>query len=265
MALDLSQIRGVLLDMDGVLWRGDEPILGAAEFIAFLSARGIPFALATNNSSRVTAEYVERCAAFNITVTAEQVVSSASVTADELSRSYPPGTPIYVVGGASLSALLTDRGFVIDPIGARVVVVGLDRAVTYEKLTFALRCLLNGAEFIGTNGDLTFPAADGLTPGAGSLIALLAAASGKSARLMGKPEPAMFRSALERLGCAAAEMLMIGDRLDTDIAGAQNAGLRTALVLTGVATRADLALPDAVQPDGVYEDLQVLQGEWGLR
>ena len=130
-------------------------------------------------------------------------------------------------------------------------------------LTIGLRCLLNGADFIGTNADPTFPATDGLAPGAGSLIAALETASGRKARIMGKPAPAMFRAALARLGTDAAQTLMIGDRLDTDILGAQQAGLPAALVLTGVTTRAALDAPgQLIQPDGVFDDLVALQTAW---
>ncbi len=259
MALDLTSIRGVLLDMDGVLWRSTDVIPGAPEFIAFLRQRGIPYGLATNNSSRSVDDYVTRCANFGIPVEAEQIVTSAVVTADEMARQYPPGTPIYIIGGSGLITLLTSRGYIIDPDAAKVIVVGLDAAITYEKLTHGLRCLLRGADFIGTNGDATFPVADGLAPGAGSLIAALQTASGRTARLMGKPQPEMFSAALRRLGSAAENTLMIGDRLDTDILGAQQSGFRTALVLSGVSQRGDIG---TITPDAVYDDLRTLHTDW---
>ncbi len=259
MALDLSTIRGVVLDMDGVLWRGQEVIPGAPEFISFLRARGIPYGLATNNSSKSVADYVTRCESLGIAVNPEGVITSGVVTADELARHYPAGTPIYVVGSPRLSELLTERGYLIDPQTAQVVVVGLDVNITYEKLTFALRRLLAGAEFIGTNGDVSIPQPDGLAPGAGSIIAALQVSSGRTARLMGKPQPTMFHSALERIGCEAHEALMIGDRLDTDIFGAQTVGFKTALVLTGVSQRADVGM---VTPDAIYDDLFTLHAAW---
>src|ERR1700680_3789109 len=119
-----------------------------------------------------------------------------------MARTYSVGTPVYVVGSPALIDVLAEHGYpsVSDPKAARVVVVGYDSGVNYEKLTIALRCLLNGAEFIGTNADPTFPATDGLAPGAGSLIAALETASGRKAQIMGKPAPAMFRAALTRLG-----------------------------------------------------------------
>lgn len=259
MPLTLKTVQGVVLDMDGVLWRGTETISGAPEFIEFLQARGIPFGLASNNSSKSITEYIERCRLAGINVSAEQIITSAVVTADELVCVYPAGTPIYVIGSSSLVELLTSQGYVINPKTAKVVVVGLDVNITYEKLTFALRCLLEGADFIGTNADASIPTSSGLAPGSGSLIAALQTASGRVARLMGKPQPTMFRSTVRRLGCTPEQTLMIGDRLDTDILGAQQAGLRTALVLTGVSQRSDIG---TVMPDAVYDDLFALRAAW---
>ena len=264
-SFDLAAMRAVLLDMDGVLWRGAETIPGAPEFIDFLRARHIPFGLATNNSSRDLDEYVSRCAQAGITVTSEQIISSGLVTADELARNYPVGTPIHVVGSASLSASLVARGYPLaaDPYDAQVLIVGIDTAITYQKLTVAMRCVLNGAAFIGTNSDATFPAADGLSIGAGSLIAAIENATGQKAQIMGKPAPAMFRTALSKLGTDAAQTLMIGDRLDTDILGAQQSGLRAAAVLTGVTSEAELNAPgQPIKPDAVYADLFVLRAIW---
>lgn len=264
-AFNLSAIRAVLLDMDGVLWRGPETIPGAAEFIAFLNARHIPFGLATNNSSRDVDEYVSRCALAEITVSAEQIITSALVTADELTRSYPAGTTIHVLGSASLSASLVARGYPLaaDPLHAQVLIVGIDTSVTYDKLTVAMRCLLNGAAFIGTNADATFPAAEGLAIGAGSLIAALENATERRAQIMGKPAPAMFRAAVTRLGTTPAQTLMIGDRLDTDILGAQQYGLPAAVVLTGVTDAALLNAPgQPIIPEATYADLFALRDAW---
>jgi len=266
-SLNFRQLRAVLLDMDGVLWRGSQIIAGAPEFIRFLHEKHITVGLASNNSSRAPAEAAERCRRAGIEMDVEHIIWSGIVTVDELAHAYPAGTPVYVVGSPTLINVLAEHGypFVADPSVARVVVVGYDSGVNYEKLTIGLRCLLNGADFIGTNADPTFPATDGLAPGAGSLIAALETASGRKARIMGKPAPAMFRAALARLGTDAAQTLMVGDRLDTDILGAQQAGLPAALVLTGVTTRGALDAPgQSIQPDGVFDDLGALQMAWAL-
>jgi 4-nitrophenyl phosphatase len=257
--LDLAAVRAVALDLDGVVWRGSEILPGVPDFFLFLRDRHIPYLAMTNNSSRTVAEYVKRLEDIGIPVDGEHVITSSAVTADYLARHYPPGTPLYVIGSDSLKALLTARGNVIDPDEARVVVVGLDVTLTYDKLAVAGQRIMAGADFIGTNADATFPTAGKIAPGNGSQLAALITMTGRKPVVLGKPEPAMFMAALERLGTAPADTLMIGDRLDTDIAGAVQVGIRTALVLSGVpaAQGATVATPDAV-----YEDLADLLAAW---
>lgn len=259
MTLDLNCIDAVVLDMDGVVWRGAEILPGVPDFFLFLRDQRIPFALASNNSSKSAAEYVTRVHSLGIPVETELIITSGLVTVDELQRTYPRGTPIYVIGSGSLIELLKDSGYLIDPDSAQVVIVGLDVTLTYDKLKIAGKRLLAGADFIGTNGDLTLPTADGISPGNGAILAALQAMTGRVPRLMGKPEPAMFRTALNRLNSAPDRTLMIGDRLDTDILGAQQAGLRTALVLTGISRAADV---DPIIPDGIYDSLAALHEAW---
>jgi 4-nitrophenyl phosphatase len=259
MTLDLNTIRGVVMDMDGVLWRGSDVIPGAPEFLNFLAERGIAYGLATNNSTRTVAEYVSRCQAMGLPARADQIITSSLVTATAMTRNYPPGMPIYVIGSTSLAEMLSGCGFEIDAATAKAVVVGLDVHLTYEKLGTALRRLLDGADFIATNADASIPTPDGLAPGAGSIVAALETASGRKALVMGKPQETMFKVAVERLGGHPAHTLMIGDRLDTDIAGAQQAGLRAALVLTGASRRDEIG---TIQPDAVFADLQELRASW---
>jgi 4-nitrophenyl phosphatase len=259
LTLDLSTIRAVALDLDGVVWREKETLPGTPEFFLFLRERGIPYMMMTNNSTRTVAEYVTRIDALGIPIDGEHILTSGVVTSDELAKRYPPGTPIYVVGSESLIRLLTARGHVFDPENARVVIVGLDRTLTYDKLRIAGQRILAGAEFIGTNGDVTFPLADGVGPGAGSVIAAVQTMTGVTPLIMGKPGPAMFRGALERFKLPADQTLMIGDRLDTDVLGAQRAGMKSALVLTGISQRQDVG---PITPDGVYEDLAGVLAAW---
>ncbi len=257
--LKLNTIRGVVLDMDGVLWRDAITLPDAPFFLRFLLQKGIPFQLATNNSTKTLTEYAEKCAAQGLPVAPEQITTSSLVTLEYLRANFPTGTPIYVIGSPSLASIYTQAGYQIQPDGARAVIVGLDIHATYEKLKTAFRCILAGAQFIATNIDATFPAADGFNPGAGSLVAALEHSTGQSALVMGKPESAIFEVAVSRLGCAPQEALMIGDRLDTDIAGAQRAGLRTALVLTGVSRREEVK---SIVPDIICETLGELQKAW---
>lgn len=258
----MREIQGIVMDMDGVIWRGDELLPGAVALFDWLRARGLPFAAATNNSAKSPADYVKKLAGLGIHgISEDQILTSGRVTVSYLIQNYPAGTPVYIVGGDGLKQMVARAGFELSDAG-RVVVVGIDFDVTYNKLKRATQLIRGGAAFIGTNGDKTFPMSDGLVPGAGSIIAAIQTAVGREPLMMGKPNRPMFEAALNLLGTAAASTLMIGDRLDTDIDGAKAAGLRTALVLTGVTTRAELAA-SASQPDHVYHDLTELIADFG--
>lgn len=260
--MDFAAIKGVISDMDGVLWRGDQPLPGMHDLFATLRARGIPIVLATNNSSKSQADYVHKLRQMGVNgVNEQQIVTSGTATASYLQKHYPPGTPVYVLGGDGLRHILTRAGFTIVQEKARVVVVGVDFNLTYENLKRATYQIQAGADFIGTNIDATFPLPDGLAPGAGSIIAAVATATGVTPQIMGKPAAAMFDAALDVLGTPPCETLMIGDRLNTDIEGAMQAGLKAALVLTGVTSLAELAA-SGVQPDGVYDGLPALLAAW---
>lgn len=251
----VDKLRGVVLDMDGVLWRGNEPLPGLIALFDWLRARNMPYALATNNSTTSPQDYAAKLAGMGVPdVPPERIITSSTATAAYLRDHYPVGTRVYMLGGAGLRNALTGAGFEIVEADAEVVVSGLDRELTYAKLTQAALLIRAGAAFIGTNPDRTFPAAHGIVPGAGSILAALIAATDVQPIIIGKPYPPMLTAALALLNTPAAQTLMIGDRLDTDIAGAQQVGMLTALVLTGVTTRAELAA-NAIQPDFVYEGL----------
>ena len=257
---NLAAVRAVVFDMDGVLWRGNEVIPRAPVFLDDLRARGIPFALATNNSGQTPLDYVEKLQRLGLgAIPPERIITSGVVTVRFLKAHLPAGAKVYIVGGDGLRALVQEAGFTLADTEVAAVVAGIDRQFTYDKAWRATRLIRGGALFIGTNPDLTFPMPDGPSPGAGSILAMLAAASGQQPLVMGKPAPHMFEAALDVLGTAPADTLMIGDRLDTDIAGAQQAGLQTALVLTGIETRETIAgnpnLGDAL----VVDDLGELQ------
>lgn len=256
---------GVIIDMDGVLWRGDEPLPGLAALFEHLYERKIPFVLATNNSMKAPADYVAKLANFGVAgVDPANIITSGIVAVDYLKANYAPDTPVHVLGGDGLKSLITAAGYPLHYLSetpAPVVVAGLDTRVTYDKLKRAALQIRAGAAFIGTNDDMTIPTPEGLAPGAGSLLALLSAATQREPTLMGKPNPAMFEAALRILGTPPGRTIMIGDRLDTDIFGAARVGIRTALVLTGVSTRAE-AESGAVKPDAIYEDLPELITSW---
>jgi len=261
----LSAIKALVFDMDGVLWRGEEGLPGLGAMFAWLTTQAIPYALATNNSSTHPEQYVTKLARLGIHgVPVERIVTSGIAAVRYLQTHYPPGTRVHVVGMGGLRRLLTEGGLIVVDDQAQVVVAGLDTEWTYAKASKAASLLRDGVDFVGTNGDSTYPMSEGLAPGAGSILAMLSTASGKTPLLMGKPQPAMFEAALAVVVQPASAVLMVGDRLDTDIAGARALGLMTALVLTGIATQADAAqsqTPPDVIFDGLPELLTALQAE----
>lgn len=261
MALNLADVRAVVLDMDGVLWRGPDVLPQVPEFFAFLRARSVPYALATNNSTKTVETYIRRLDEIGVPAAPEQVITSSVATAAYIADHYDPATPVYIVGQDGIRHELARYGFREDPDHARLVVVGLDFAVTYDKLRTATLRIRAGADFIGTNGDRTFPVPEGLVPGNGSLLAAIQAATDVEPVIIGKPGAAMFEVAVQRLGVPADQALMIGDRLETDILGAQQARLKTALVLTGITT-AEQAQTSDIQADAVYDSLADLLRAW---
>jgi 4-nitrophenyl phosphatase len=250
-----------IFDMDGVLYRGKQALPGVNELIAALEARGIPYLFATNNSTATPADYVARMAGYGVTVAETHIQTSATATRDYLKRELPEQSRLLVIGADALGVQLqTDTTFALtddpnDDVAA--VVAGLDQAFTYDRLARAMAAIRNGARFIATNGDATLPVEDGVLPGAGSVIAAIATASGKQPTVIGKPETLMMTTGVAQLGASASRTIMIGDRLDTDILAAERAGLTTALVLTGVTTRDDLSGSEIV-PDYVFTDLPAL-------
>lgn len=256
-------ITGAVLDMDGVLWQGTTVLAGAQEIFAALRAKNIPFVLATNNATNTVSRYVRKLADIGVDVRSEQIITSSVATAGYLSRNYPAGTKIYVVGERGLHETLSAAGFrILTPEevrgGARAsaVVGGLTtQNLSYELLAMATLQVREGAAYIASNYDLTFPTELGFLPGAGSVLSVISQASGKMPTIIGKPYPSMFAEACARLGTEAASTLMIGDRIDTDIDGAHNAGLQTALLLTGVSKREDIA---DIEPTYIFDGLPEL-------
>ncbi|NTV65079.1 MAG: HAD-IIA family hydrolase [Oscillochloris sp.] len=259
---DLSTIRAVLFDMDGVLYRGKQVLPGVAELLAFLTERGIGYACITNNASMTPGQYEQKLAEMGIAVPARLVLTSALATARHLRGLYPPGTRVMIVGMRGLrEALLDDGHFVEDRSAPELLVQGADFELTYATLKAATLAIRAGARYVATNPDRTFPAEEGLIPGAGAVMAALMAATDATPLVIGKPAPTMFLVAAELLGVGPAQVLMIGDRLDTDIAGAQGAGMRSALVLTGVSQAEDIAAGPAA-PDMVVAGLPELLAAW---
>ena len=257
--LDLSQFNAVLLDMDGVLYRGQMPLPGVNDMLALFARRGIAYACVTNNSTLTPEQYEAKLAAMGIAIPAAQVITSSVATRRYLESVEPRGTPAYYIGMEGLRvALFGDGYFTYDEQHPQVVVSGLDSGATYAKLKIAALAIRAGARFVGTNPDLTLPTEEGLVPGAGSIQALLTAATSVTPLVI---EPTMLHAAIDILHADPQHTLVIGDRLDTDIAGAVAAGLASALVLTGVTTMADLE-HSVLQPNAVYTGLPEMVAGW---
>ena len=268
MSVDWSAVRGVLIDLDGVVYTGREPIPGAAGFLAEARRHGLPFLLVTNNSTASPEHVAERLLGMGIEVVPDEILTSAQAAAAYVRSRAQPGAAVRIVGEAGLRQAVVEEGLTLVDDG-RVgslewVIVGLDRGFDYARLTGATRAILAGAQFVATNADALLPVEGGqVIPGAGSIVAAIQTATGRAPVIVGKPEPGLFEHGLRRLGGLRPEAVaMIGDRLDTDVVGGRRAGLRTILVLSGVTTRVELDA-GSTRPDAVAQDLAAVAELFG--
>jgi len=259
--------RLVTFDLDGVLYRDTELTPHVIEVTEALRARGIRLTFLTNNSARNRGEVAERLRLLGITASASEVVTSGHTTALYLARCPAPG-PIYVIGERGLRDELLEQGLRLteEASQARIVVVGWDRDLTYTKLAAAHSAICNGATFVATNGDVSYPVSGGATvPGAGASVAALSASTGAAPLVIGKPAPTGLAMIGEAYDVGPAEMAAVGDRLDTDIAAANAFGCRSILVLTGISTREEAESAEGLlRPQAVIEDLSYLPSALGL-
>ncbi len=226
------------MDMDGVLVREEHAIPGADRWLAALRERGLPFLLLTNNSIYPQRDLAARLRASGLEVPEEAIWTSAQATAGFLADQRPGGSA-YVIGEAGLTTALHESGYTMTEREPDFVVLGETRTYSFERITAAIRLVAGGARFIATNPDPTGPSADGPLPATGSVAALISRATGVEPYFVGKPNPLMMRSALNRLDAHSETAAMVGDRMDTDIKAGLEAGLHTVLVLTGVTARAE--------------------------
>jgi NagD protein len=225
-------VRAWLSDMDGVLVHEDQPIPGAADFIAKLTGTGRPFLLLTNNSIFTPRDLKARLHRAGIDVPEDAIWTSALATAQFLDDQRPGGTA-YVIGEAGLTTALHEIGYVMSERDPEYVVLGETRTYSFEAITTAIRLIEKGARFIATNPDPSGPSPHGSIPATGSVAALITRATGVDPYFVGKPNPLMMRSALNRIDAHSETTVMIGDRMDTDVVSGLEAGMRTVLVLTG--------------------------------
>jgi 4-nitrophenyl phosphatase len=275
-------VRGLILDMDGVLWKDDTPIGDLPAIFDRIQSRGLKVTLATNNASKTVNEYLEKLRGFGVTLEPWQIVNSSEATAQVLaSLLLPPnmissnlggvsrpkgvdkgGKAVFVIGENGIVSALRAKGFtpITDPNDETrpvAVISSWDRQLTFQKLRRATLHVRSGVPLYATNADRSFPTPDGLIPGAGSILAALETATDVKATVIGKPSPFMMVIAMERMGLTKDEVLVIGDRLETDIAGGQAVKARTALVLSGVTTP-EQAKAWKPKPDLIAKDLAEL-------
>ncbi len=253
----LSKIDTLLIDLDGVIYIGNTPLPGVPDFFATVGELRLRYALLTNNSTLTPGQFVAKVRGMGVPAGEAEVFTSAEATAAYVAEMAPAGTGVYVIGETGLREAMLKRGFDLEAESPRFVVVGMDRQLTYDKLFRGCNLITNGAEFIGSNADVTLPTEIGLLPGCGALLAALQACSGVEPLIIGKPEPRMLELAMRRLGSTPETTAMIGDRLDTDIIAGAKAGVTTIMVTTGISTREE-ATSAAVPPDLVFEDLPAL-------
>jgi 4-nitrophenyl phosphatase len=250
----LSSIDALILDMDGVLWRSDQPIGDLKSIFRRIKQVGWTVTFATNNATRTIQQYVELLSSFGVDAEPWQIITSAAAVTFHLEKYIPLGGPVFIIGEQGLIEACEDQGYYQSDTGALAVIAGMDRNFTYAKMQQATQLIRSGVLFIGTNPDHTFPTPQGLVPGAGSILAAIATASDVEPIIAGKPEPTMYKIALDRLKKPADRVLVVGDRPETDIAGAQFLGCHTALVLTGV-TNEEQAKAWRPVPDLIIDSL----------
>ncbi len=260
--MPLGTRKGLLIDMDGVVYRGHEMIPGADRFIDSLKRLRIPFIFLTNNSQRTRRDVATKVSRMGIAVEDRHIFTCAMATARFLAKQKPHGTA-FVIGEGGLLNALHSNGYAIVDRSPDYVVVGEGRTLSFEMLEQAVQMVLSGAKLIATNLDPNCPTPSGTRPGCGAIVSLIEKATGIQAFSVGKPSPVMMRQARKELGLATSETIMIGDTMETDILGGVQMGYRTILVLSGGARRDDLARY-AYQPDLVINSVADLADETGL-
>lgn len=249
-------IKGVILDLDGTVYRGDRVLPGAPEAIKALRERGVRVVFISNKPLQRRRDYAQKLNRLGIPARSEDVINSSLVLARYLAREMP-GAVVFAIGEPPLLEELAEAGLRLseDPSEVEVVVASFDRTFDYRKLNIAFQALKRGAHFFATNPDAACPVEGGEIPDAGAVIGALKGCTGRDVELVaGKPSPLMVQTALDVLGVSPQRCLIVGDRLETDIRMGKEAGMVTTLVLTGVTSLEDLA-GSSIKPDYVLENI----------
>jgi len=249
--------KAAVLDLDGVVYRGEDPVQGSSEAIERMREAGRSIRFLTNNATRTREEYSEKLSRMGIPTRPDEVLTSGVATAIYISRTMKKGR-VYAIGSASLGIELAREGLeLVEWKRAEVVVVSLDRQFSYQKLYDAMRAVRNGCPLVSTNKDPTMPDEDGAVPGAGAIASAVEVASGVSSTLVGKPSTIVLSVAERTWGLERNATLIVGDRLDTDIAAGNSFGWRPILVLSGSTPESELEreLPALLRPSAAYRNL----------
>jgi len=258
-----SHIKSLIIDMDGVIWRADSPIGDLASIFRRIRERGLKFVFATNNSTKTSEQYAERLHQFGVDIEPWQVVTSSQGAAHAVAKTFPRETKVFMIGEDGIRMALEEKGFEIVSVEnatqAQAVVMGIDRGINFEKVAEATLLVRNGIPFYATNTDKTFPTPRGEIPGAGAWVSVITTATNVEPIVAGKPFPFLIDLSLEKLGTKKEETLVVGDRLETEIAAGQAVGCPCALVLSGVSTKKQA---DEWKPkiDFIADDLSSLIG-----
>lgn len=257
----MKDYTALLLDLDGVVYRGDRLLLGARELVEWLDASGRRMIYLSNNSFATPDEVAVKLARLGMPAPAGRVLTAGAAAAAAIAQRFPGGR-VCALAVPSVAGMVAAAGLQLvwegreDGPPPQALLVGLDRALTYDRLRRGLRAILAGAVFVAVNRDPRLPVEDGFDPGTGSIVAALEFASGQRAEIVGKPSPGIVLEALRRLGSGPDRALMVGDALEMDVAAGHAAGVDTALVLTGVSTGEQArAAPENQRPTYVFDDL----------
>ncbi|MCP8617753.1 TIGR01457 family HAD-type hydrolase [Salirhabdus salicampi] len=235
----MKDYRGYLIDLDGTMYRGSEPIEYAKEFIYALRERNIPHLFVTNNSSKKPEQVAEKLQSMGIPAQTEQIFTTSMATAAYINQQHN-NPRVYMIGEEGLRYALETVDATLVEESADFVVVGIDRGITYEKLAKGCLNIRNGAKFVSTNGDVAIPTERGMLPGNGSLTSVLSVSTGVKPVFIGKPESLIMELALQKLGLTVDETIMVGDNYNTDILAGIQTGMDTLLVFGGVTSKEDL-------------------------
>jgi len=259
---ELREKVGFISDMDGVIYHGSRLIPGADALVGWLEQQEKKYLFLTNSSQRSPRELSRKLARFGVDVAVEHFYTSAMATAAFLKNQCPGGS-VYVIGEPALSNALYDAGFSMNEVDPDYGVVGETASYTYERICEAVSLVNRGARLIGTNPDTTGPVEGGVIPATGSLMAPIEMATGCKAYYIGKPNPVMMRTALQKVGCRREETVIIGDRMDTDIVAGIEAGIETVLVLSGVSSLGGIK-QFAYRPSLVLDSVAAIPAETAL-